>query len=81
MGQQDARHTQLTEIWTDSHNALVLTGDLATLSEIARRIGLGESAVVATHQQQAVLALWHESLDAYRQLDQSLLPHERPSAG
>jgi hypothetical protein len=62
----DAERVQ--EHWTDSHAALVLTGNYTTISSIAAVLQMPETAVVSTRHGQAVLGIWGAQLDAYQEL-------------
>jgi hypothetical protein len=56
------------EQWTNSRAALVLTGGVSILTEIAQRLGLPAETVIESHYGQAVLGLWGDPLMEYERL-------------
>ncbi|HUG13967.1 MAG TPA: hypothetical protein VMM78_03020 [Thermomicrobiales bacterium] len=64
----DGSDADVSEQWTISRSALVLTGSVADLAAIARRLGLPDGSVVETRHGQAALGLWGEALAAYQRL-------------
>jgi hypothetical protein len=56
------------EQWTNSRAALVLTGGIGVLTEIAQRLGLPAETVIESHYGQAVLGLWGDPLAEYEKL-------------
>jgi hypothetical protein len=56
------------EQWTNSRAALVLTGCVAVLIDIAQRLHLPEESVIETRYGRGALGLWGEPLAAYQEL-------------
>ena len=70
--------SQIREQWTSSRSALVLTGGVTTLIDIAQRLNLPDETVIETRHGQAVLGLWGDPLSAYQALKrQGQLPQDR----
>lgn len=58
----------VSEHWTNSKAALVLTGSITTLTAIARSLGLSEQAVIEERHGKAMLGLWGDPLRLYQDL-------------
>jgi hypothetical protein len=60
------RSPGISEFWTDTRCALVLSGDPSLISAIADGLGLPRTVLVRVSPRRSGLALWGEALDCYR---------------
>lgn len=58
----------VTEHWSDSGSAVILSGSRSTLEEIARLLDLPVTRVIITPATSPVLGIWGEHLSAYEEL-------------
>ena len=57
---------EVSEQWTTSRAALVLSGSVSALVDVARQLALPTETIVEIRRGEAVLALWGEPLAAYQ---------------
>ena len=67
----DGDDGRISEQWTISRGALVLTGLADVLADIARQLDLPEDILIETRFGQAALGLWGEPLTTYQELKRS----------
>jgi hypothetical protein len=66
--QDDGNGSHISEQWTTSRGALIITGPADILAGIARQLDMPRDILIETPYGQAALGLWGEPLATYQEL-------------